>query len=139
MRIELKQGETLEVGPADSDGTFTISYGDGHLKVEVDLADTTGREGIIYDERYGLTEEEIWGEDGTMPVPERKPVIFGGKNTGPVNCNLARGWNGEPRIDMPGRCERCGKTFDEIDGGGCIFWTINGDGKPGEAKGPHGA
>lgn len=124
MKVLIAQGETLEISPADSDGTFTISYGDGHLKVEVDMPDTAGREGVIYDEHY--LHADGFGSEDTAAEMMAPPIKFGGKHTGPVNCNRARGFLGEKGIDLPGRCERCGKTPDEIADGGCIFWTAEG-------------
>jgi hypothetical protein len=119
MHVAIKQGEVLTISPDDSDGVITISYGEGHFKIEVDMPDTSGREGVIYDEHYDFA-------DG-HGVAEVKPgTRFGGKHTGPVNCNRARGFLGEKSIDLPGRCARCGATFDEIDAGACLFWNKDG-------------
>ena len=58
MRIMLKPGETLTVGFADEndddgDGVITIEFGAEVLTVCADLPDTTGRQGVIYEERFG--------------------------------------------------------------------------------------
>jgi hypothetical protein len=53
MRIELNRGQQLVVGLADTDGEFIITYGPRNLTIESDLPDTSGREGVIYDENFG--------------------------------------------------------------------------------------
>lgn len=58
MRIMLRPGETLTVGFADEndqdvDGTIEIEFGAEVLIVRTEWPDSTGREGVIYEERFG--------------------------------------------------------------------------------------
>ena len=53
MRVEIKQGESLTVCLADTDGEFVIKYGKNKLTVKSDLPDSSGREGTIYSENFG--------------------------------------------------------------------------------------
>lgn len=69
MRIMLKPGETLIVGFADEndgdgDGTIEIEFGDEVLIVRADMPDTTGREGVIYEERFA---DGVPGPDEPVP------------------------------------------------------------------------
>lgn len=52
MKVELKPGEALVVTFADSDGEITVTFGREAIVVHADLADTSGREGIIYREIF---------------------------------------------------------------------------------------
>ena len=55
MRITLRPGDVLEVGLEDTDGLFTITYGEERLTVESDLPGShLGGAGLLYDERYGV-------------------------------------------------------------------------------------
>lgn len=55
MRIEVKQGESLTVCFADTDGEFVIKYGKKKLTVKSDLPDSSGREGTIYSAMLSMT------------------------------------------------------------------------------------
>lgn len=63
MKLILKQGERVEVELADTDGKFVISYGRSTLRVTSDLPDQKGREGVIYEERFG--------DASDIPEPEK--------------------------------------------------------------------
>ena len=55
MRILIAPGDVLTVGIDDGDVEFTIAFdagGNGHLTVSADMADSTGRVGVIYDEDF---------------------------------------------------------------------------------------
>jgi hypothetical protein len=59
LTVTVPQGEAVLVTLAETDGQFTISYGAPHLGVDTllihaDMPDSTGREGIIYEEKYNL-------------------------------------------------------------------------------------
>ncbi len=64
MRIILKPGETLTVGFTDGsdasgvgrdlvDGTLDIAIGTTEITVSASMPDTSGREGVIYQEVFG--------------------------------------------------------------------------------------
>lgn len=57
-KITLKQGDRLEVCLDGTDGEFVIEYGDSALTVTADLPDSDGREGVIYSERFGDTDDD---------------------------------------------------------------------------------
>lgn len=61
MRVELKQGESLTVCFADTDGEFVIKYGKKKLTVKSDLPDSSGREGTIYSENFGDSFDKEYG------------------------------------------------------------------------------
>lgn len=68
MRIMLKPGETLIVGftdenEHDGDGTIVIEFEDETLRVSADMPDSSGREGVIYEEWFG----DVPGQE--QPVP----------------------------------------------------------------------
>lgn len=55
MRIELRPGEILEIVLAETDGLFVVDFdsnGDSRLTISADMADTSGRVGIIYEEDF---------------------------------------------------------------------------------------
>lgn len=52
INVVLAPGDSVEVTLKDTDGTFRITYGPVKLTVRVDMADTKGRKGVIYEERY---------------------------------------------------------------------------------------
>jgi len=69
MRIELKPGETLEVGFFEGDGTFTFEFdttvAPNAIKVSVDLpGNMVGEEGVIYHEQF---DDE--GDETDKPLP----------------------------------------------------------------------
>ena len=59
MKVEIKQGETVLLTLAGTDGQFTISYSSTALTVRADLPDTQGREGIIYCEQFGAANDAM--------------------------------------------------------------------------------
>ena len=73
MRIRLAPGETLTVGLEDEngracDGELTIAFdvdGNKQFTVTADMPDSDGRNGLIYDERFG---EGIPAEAEEVPV-----------------------------------------------------------------------
>lgn len=57
MRLELNLGDTAEIIFADSDGSILVSYGgqiENHVTVHTEWPDTSGREGLIYDEDFSV-------------------------------------------------------------------------------------
>lgn len=52
MRIVLSAGERVVVTFEGTDGEITVTFGDGGslVRVEADLPDSSGREGVIYEE-----------------------------------------------------------------------------------------
>lgn len=57
IRIEIPQGESVEITLRDTDGAFVISYDEdntGRLTITTDLPDSHGRNGLIYEEKFGL-------------------------------------------------------------------------------------
>ena len=53
MRIELKPGEQVTVCLHEADGEFVVKYGKNKLTITADMPDAEGREGVVYEERYG--------------------------------------------------------------------------------------
>jgi len=53
MQIVLKRGEYVDIKLADADGGFRVVYGETQLDVRAELADTSGRKGLIYREKFG--------------------------------------------------------------------------------------
>lgn len=76
MKIELKQGERITVTFADTDGEIEVSYGENNLTVTADLPDTTGRQGVIYEEVFGPTAEfaDVLREHDFPMPPRREPI-----------------------------------------------------------------
>lgn len=56
MKIMLAPGETLTVGFYDEDfevdGDFTVSFLENSIKIETTWPDASGREGVIYEEKF---------------------------------------------------------------------------------------
>ncbi|PZR72896.1 MAG: hypothetical protein DI537_47130 [Stutzerimonas stutzeri] len=55
MYIEIGPGEALAVGLRETDGVFVIDYAksqSGVIAITADCADTTGREGVIYEDHF---------------------------------------------------------------------------------------
>ena len=48
MYIELDPGEQIEISFKDTDGVITVAYGLKVTSVHANLADTQGRDGVIY-------------------------------------------------------------------------------------------
>lgn len=66
MVVLIHPGQTVVVRVADSDGEFAIHYGKDRLTVGADMPDATGREGIIYEEKFGPSEtDDVKEEDFT--------------------------------------------------------------------------
>lgn len=57
--IIIKQGESVDIQLADTDGCFTITYSDRDLIVTADMPDPSGRVGVIYHEPYADLHEEM--------------------------------------------------------------------------------
>ena len=69
MKVELEPGEKVAVTLSGTDGVITVSYdgdGDSKLTVHADLPDTSGREGIIYEEDFGSVDFGVKEEDGEV-------------------------------------------------------------------------
>ena len=79
MKIELAPGETLVVSLKDSDGTFTVKFGESAVTVEADMPDTKGREGVIYEEAFRSWEEFPCPTDVTDVVTKIPTLEMRGK------------------------------------------------------------
>ena len=75
MKLELAPGEKIVVALTDTDGEFTIEYGDTDLTVHADLADATGRKGVIYHEPFGDLPESR-DQDGEREITAPPPSGF---------------------------------------------------------------
>lgn len=64
--LVLSPGEEIKITLEDTDGFFIIKYGEEALTVESDFPDSTGRVGIIYEEKYGK------GSDHEIDLPDSK-------------------------------------------------------------------
>lgn len=65
MIVMLKPGERVQIQFLESDGELVVEFdvdGDGHLRVLADLPDSSGREGVIYDEDFSRTPLEAMEE-----------------------------------------------------------------------------
>lgn len=56
MKIEIREGEALEISFEGTDGEFIVTWDRKGIRVEADMPDTSGREGVIYHE---VTEPEL--------------------------------------------------------------------------------
>lgn len=52
MKVELNPSESVTVTFAESDGEIKVAFCETAIRVEADLPDTEGREGIIYEEIF---------------------------------------------------------------------------------------
>jgi hypothetical protein len=68
VRIEIGPGEIIEIGLRDTDGVFTVTYGDQEVTVHADLPDSTGRAGIIYSENSRVDKEIPGAEIDFVPM-----------------------------------------------------------------------
>lgn len=76
MRIELAPGEELIVTLQDSDGEFTISFDkddDKCVKIEADMPDTEGREGVIYCEDFSASPDDKANKPVVEPAKKWTP------------------------------------------------------------------
>jgi hypothetical protein len=55
-KVELEPGEQVTVTFKDSDGEITVEFREDALLVTADLPDSSGREGVIYEERFTVTQ-----------------------------------------------------------------------------------
>ena len=53
MQIVLKRGEYVDIKLANADSGFRVVYGETQVDVRAELADTQGRVGLIYREKFG--------------------------------------------------------------------------------------
>ncbi len=53
MKIELKPGERITVTLEGTDGEIEVAFNESDVRVTTDLPDSSGREGIIYQECFG--------------------------------------------------------------------------------------
>ncbi len=58
FKVELRPGQSVLVTFADTDGEIETSYDHDAVRVKADLPDSTGREGVIYEETYGTLDED---------------------------------------------------------------------------------
>lgn len=59
MKIELSPGDTITVSFKDSDGEFTVTFGETSITVESELpGNRVGGSGLIYEESFGAEEFE---------------------------------------------------------------------------------
>lgn len=60
MKVVLEPGEKVVVTFAGTDGEITVAFADGGatVRVEADLPDSSGRSGVIYEERAGPPAED---------------------------------------------------------------------------------
>ncbi len=54
MKVELKPGESVTVTLEGTDGEITVSFNETDVRVTADMADSSGRNGIIYLEHFAL-------------------------------------------------------------------------------------
>lgn len=57
MKIILKPGETITVGFHESDGEIAVSFEEKSIDVVASLPDTSGRDGLIYQEIFGFHQD----------------------------------------------------------------------------------
>ena len=71
MKVVLKPGETLEVEFEETDGTIIVGFSETDITVSANLPDTSGREGVIYQEVFGTNEKAIAVE---LSEPKSEPL-----------------------------------------------------------------
>ena len=81
IRIEIEQGDRLEVGFRDADATILVSYNwqdNRKAQIEVDMPDSSGREGVIYCEDFSeeMTCKKL-KEDGIQEDVQPSGWAFG--------------------------------------------------------------
>lgn len=57
MEIVLQPGESIKVTFADSDGDIEVRFDEDAIRVQTEWADSTGREGIVYEEKFVSPEQ----------------------------------------------------------------------------------
>lgn len=57
--VLLDQFQSVSVRLDGTDGEFTITYAGEELKVEADLPDSSGRQGVIYSEKFGSSPSKL--------------------------------------------------------------------------------
>jgi hypothetical protein len=57
MKIELKLSEKITVTLEGTDGEFTVEFNEADLRVTADMPDSSGREGVIYMEAFGIDDD----------------------------------------------------------------------------------
>ena len=94
MKIILRPGEKIEIELENTDGVFTIEYDvdkSGKLLVTSDLADDTGREGIIYEENFNTVPTDI-GEAIEESVVLDSPNPYGARDWTVRDDSYERNW-----------------------------------------------
>lgn len=89
LKVTLEPGDKVAIAIEGSDGMFTVEYGATNVTVEADMPDSTGREGVIYDESWSDSNDErgkeIETEHGELKQePESDPYY----TTSCSNCNF---------------------------------------------------
>lgn len=59
VTVEIGPGERVMVKLRDTDGEFTVKYGETRVTVHADLPDDKNREGIIYSEKFNHEDEDV--------------------------------------------------------------------------------
>jgi len=60
--VVLRPGESVEIQFFEADGEITVEYGEDAVRVRTEWPDSSGREGVIYEELFGdseLTEKPV--------------------------------------------------------------------------------
>lgn len=59
MKILLSPGEKVEIKFAETDGVIEVAFAfnEDSIRVTADMPDSTGRVGVIYEERFGAAYE----------------------------------------------------------------------------------
>lgn len=111
MKIVLSTGETAEVHFDDSDGEVCVEFAEDAIRVSTDWPDTSGRTGIIYEERFGA---DLDDEHGALLRGETRlgdHILY---ETGDAGApDVVRDANGDVVLAM---CKRCGKVEVDLNG-----------------------
>jgi hypothetical protein len=129
--IELREGESVEITFAETDGRITVGFSPHAVFVTSDLPDTQGREGTIYEEVFGTYPPGCEPKDKT-PVEEHGEPLEKACGAFSVHskykrdgqplptCNLIAGHAGKHRnkfgetwenVGVNGKAPRCGENW----------------------------
>ena len=73
VRVTLMEGTQIKVDLHETDGEFDLIWDKTGIRVEANLPDPAGREGVIYYERFG-SEDHVAGLDQDGPVEEVRDI-----------------------------------------------------------------
>lgn len=68
MNIEIGKGDNLRVTLKDSDGGFNVLFSSKAVQILADLPDSEGREGLIYNEKFGGEKQKPFQENSLKSI-----------------------------------------------------------------------